>query len=90
LPELVHGWGQDTRAFLRHDGPKILLVILVSFLLIRILQTIAGKFAALQTRRLPPGFRLRQVRTLASVVTSVGVFVILFVAALEFASLIWV
>jgi len=83
LPELVHGWGQDTRAFLRHDGPKILLVILVSFLLIRILQTIAGKFAALQTRRLPPGFRLRQVRTLASVVTSVGVFVILFVAALE-------
>jgi len=83
LPELLRGWGQDTQAFLRHDGPKILLVILVSCLLIWILRSLAGKFAALQIRRLPPGFRAQQVRTLASVVTSVGVFIILFVAALE-------
>ncbi len=83
LPELVRGWGEDTRYFLRHDGPKILLVILVSCLLIWVLRSIAAKFAALQTRKLPPGFRAQQVRTLASVITSVGVFVILFVAALE-------
>ncbi len=83
LPDLVRGWGEDTRAFLRHDGLKILTVTLVSCLLIWILRTIAGKVAALQTRRLPPGFRTQQVRTLASVITSVGVFIILFVAALE-------
>jgi small-conductance mechanosensitive channel len=82
LPELLHGWGEDTRAFLRHDGPKILLVTLVACLLIWILRTIAGKAASLQTRGLP-GLRTRQVRTLTSVITSVGVFVILFVAALE-------
>lgn len=83
LPELVRGWSEDTRAFLRHDGPKILLVTLLACLLIWILRTIAGKVAVLQTRRLPPGFRTQQMRTLASVITSVGVFIILFVSALE-------
>jgi small-conductance mechanosensitive channel len=83
LPELVRGWSEDMRAFLRHDGPKILFITLVSCLLIWILRSIAGKVAALQGRRLPSGFRARQVRTLASMITSVGVFIILFVAALE-------
>jgi moderate conductance mechanosensitive channel len=82
LADLVRGWGADTQAFLRHDGPKIFLVTVVACLLIWILQTIAGKVAALHTRGLR-GLRTRQVRTLASVITSVGVFVILFVAALE-------
>ena len=82
LPDLVRGWGTDLRAFLRQDGPRMLSVILVSFLLIWILRSVAGKVTALQTRG-PAGFRARQVRTLASVITSVGVFVILFVAALE-------
>src|SRR5580698_1279708 len=82
LQDLVRGWGEDTRTFLRHDGPKILLVTVVACLLIWILRTIAGKAASLQTRGLP-GLRTRQVRTLTSVITSVGVFVILFVAALE-------
>jgi len=83
LQDVVRGWGEDTRAFLRHDGPKILLVILVSGLLVWILRSLARKFIALQIRRLPAGFRAQQVRTLASVVTSIGVFVIVFVAALE-------
>jgi small conductance mechanosensitive channel len=82
LPELARGWGGDTRAFLRHDGPKIILVTVVSCLLIWTLRSLAAKVAA-QTRRLPSGFRAEQVRTLASVITSVGVFIILFVAALE-------
>jgi small-conductance mechanosensitive channel len=82
LQDVVRGWGEDTRTFLRHDGPKILLVTVVACLLIWMLRTIAGKAAALQTRGLP-GLRTRQVRTLTSVITSVGVFVILFVAALE-------
>ena len=83
FPDMVRGWGGDMRAFLRHDGPKILFVTLVSCSLIWILRSAARKIAALQTRRLPPGFRSQQVRTLAGVITSVGVFVILFVAALE-------
>ena len=83
LPELLRGWGDDTMAFLRHDLPKIVLVIVVAFVLARLLRLITGKVASLQARRLPSGVRAKQVRTLASVITSIGVFIIAFVAALE-------
>jgi len=82
LPELFRDWREDTMAFLRHDAPKIVLVVLVSFVLIRLLRAITGKVAALQGRKLPSGVRARQVQTLASVLTSVGVFVVIFVASL--------
>lgn len=81
LPSLLHAWRDDGMEFLRHDAPKILLVILGSFILIRVLRVITGKITTLQTKRLPSSVRARQVRTLASVITSVGVFVIVFVAA---------
>ena len=83
LLELLRGWGEDARTFLRHDVPKIVLVTVLSFALIRLLRLITSKVAALQTRKLPSGIRAQQVRTLSSVVTSIGVFIILFVAALE-------
>jgi small-conductance mechanosensitive channel len=83
LPALLRDWREDTINFLRHDAPKILLVVLGSFALIRVLHTVTNKVTALQTSRLPSGLRLQQVRTLASVITSIGVFIILFVAALE-------
>jgi moderate conductance mechanosensitive channel len=83
LPELLRGWGEDARTFLRHDVPKIVLVTVLSFALIRLLRLITSKVTALQTRKLPSGFRAQQVRTLASVITSISVFIIVFVAALE-------
>lgn len=83
MPELLRGWGEDTRLFLRHDVPKIVLVVVVSFLLIRLLRLITVKAVALQTRKLPAGMRAQQIRTLAGVITSIGVFLITFVAVLE-------
>jgi moderate conductance mechanosensitive channel len=83
LPELVRDWRSDTMVFLHHALPKIFLVVIVSFVLARVLRFVTGKVAALQARRLPSGIRTRQVQTLASVLTSIGVFIILFVAALE-------
>jgi small-conductance mechanosensitive channel len=83
LPSLLRDWREDTMAFLRRDVPKIVLVVLVSFVLIRILRLITGKVTALQTRRLPSGIRAQQIRTLAGVITSIGVFVVIFVAGLE-------
>ena len=83
LPQLLRDWGEDARLFLRHDVPKIVLVTVASFALIRLLRLITSKVAALQTRKLPSGLRAKQVRTLASVITSIGIFIILFVAALE-------
>jgi moderate conductance mechanosensitive channel len=83
LRALLRDWGEDSRTFLRHDVPKIVLVILVAFVLARLLRLITRKVASLQGGRLPPGIRAQQVRTLASVINSIGLFIIVFVAALE-------
>jgi len=83
LPELLRDWREDTMAFLHHSLPKIVLVIVVAFLLARVLRFVTGKIASLQSHRLQPGISAKQVRTLASVITSIGIFIIVFVAALE-------
>lgn len=82
LPVLLRDWREDSTNFLRYQMPKIVLVALGAFILVRVLRAVTRKIAALQARRLPTGVRAQQVRTLASVITSVGIFVILFVAAL--------
>ncbi len=83
FPALLRDWSEDTRAFLRHDVPKIVLVTVVAFVLIRLLRLIIRKVTRLQTRKMPAGLRAQQVRTLASVITSVGVLVIVLGAVLE-------
>jgi small-conductance mechanosensitive channel len=82
LPTLLHDWRQDMIEFLRHDVPKIVLILVGAYILIRVLRAIANKSTDLQIRKLPPGVRVQQVRTVAGVLTSVGVFVISFVALL--------
>lgn len=88
LTTLLRAWREDGLKFLREDAPKIILVLLLAFLLVRLLRAIVSKMALLQGRRLPPGVRAQQVRTLASVITSVGIFIILFVATLEVLSVL--
>jgi moderate conductance mechanosensitive channel len=88
LYALLRDWREDTMSFLRHDVPKIVFVFLVAFVLIRVLRAIARRSADLHVRKLPPSVRVQQVKTVASVITSVGVFVIIFIAALEVLSLL--
>jgi len=88
LSALLRDWREDTMYFLRHDAPKILLVLVGAYVLTKILRTIARKSADLHIRKLPPGVRVQQVRTVASVLTSVGVFTIFFVGVLEVLSLL--
>src|SRR5581483_591391 len=82
FPELLRDWRDDTMTFLRHGAPKIIFIILGAYALTRMLRTFARKSADLHVRKFPPGIRVQQVRTVATVLTSVGVFVIIFVAAL--------
>jgi small conductance mechanosensitive channel len=88
ISDLLHGWGEDSVTFLRHQAPKILLVLLSAFVLDRLFRLVVGKISDVQIKRLPGGVRVQQIRTLAGVITSVGVFIILFVAALEVLSLL--
>jgi small-conductance mechanosensitive channel len=82
LRALLPDWREDTMTFLRHDAPKIVFVLIAAYLLTRLLRAIARRTADLHIRKLPPGVRVQQVMTVASVVTGIGVFVIFFVAAL--------
>ena len=88
LPALLHDWREDTMNFLRHDAPKIVLVLIGAYILTKILRAISRKSADLHIRKLPSGVSVQQFRTVATVITSVGVFVIFFVAALEVLSLL--
>jgi small-conductance mechanosensitive channel len=75
--------GAPIRGYFCGDLPKIVAVIIVSLVLIRLLRMIAGKITTGKTRKFPPGIRAQQLRTVAGVMTSIGVFFIVFVAALE-------
>ena len=88
LPGLLHAWREDSIAFLRHEMPKLALVLLGAFVLIRVLRVVTGKIADLREPRFAQGLRTQQIRTLAGVINSVGVFVILFVAGLQALSLL--
>lgn len=88
LPALLRDWRADTMDFLRHDAPKIMLVLLLAYLLTRAARALASKTADLHVRKLPSGVRVQQVRTVAGVVASIIVFVIVFVAALEVLALL--
>jgi moderate conductance mechanosensitive channel len=83
LPALFRDWRQDTLGFLHHSLPKLIVIVAGAFVLMRVWRAIVRRIASLQEKKLPPGLRAQQVRTVASVITSVGVFVILFGAILE-------
>ena len=87
IPGLLHGWREDALNFLRRDMPKLALVMVGALVLIRVLRVITGKIAELKERRFAQGLRAQQIRTLAEVINSIGVFVILFVAGLQALSL---
>src|SRR5215469_8308080 len=88
LPALLRDWREDTMNFLHHEAPKIALVLIGAYILTKILRAISRKSAELHIRKLPSGVSVQQFRTVSSVVTSVGVFVIFFVCALEILSLL--
>jgi small conductance mechanosensitive channel len=83
IKTLLLDWRDDSANFLRHDVPKILLIIIGCVILIRLLRATTRGMLALRTRRLPPGLRTQQIQTLASVIDSIGTFIIVFVATLQ-------
>ena len=83
LQELLRDWKQDAHQFVQHDLPKIVLVLLISFLLLRVLRAITGRMGTLRVPDRYSDVRARQVKTMAGVIDSVGKFVIFFVASLE-------
>ena len=86
LHELVRDWRQDALQFAHRDLPKIAVVLVVAFVLIRALRAVTRRMGTLKGLERYSDQRVRQVKTLVGVVHSVGAFAIFFVAALQILS----
>ena len=91
LLEVLNDWGDDTFYFLRHQVPRIVAILFVAFVLSRLLKLVATHFSELGNRQgLPSSVRSQQIRTLSSVIYSIGLFVILFIATMQILALLGV
>src|SRR5438477_11682972 len=82
--QVVEHWRADALEFLRVDAPKILFIIIVTFVLISLLKAVTTRMRSLgETKGLPTGLRAQQLRTLSGVVYSAGLFVLVFLALLQ-------
>jgi small conductance mechanosensitive channel len=82
--QMISSWGDDTLDFVHHQVPRIIGVLIIAFILTRLLKAAAKRLGNLSTSQgLPSAVRAQQLRTLSSVIYSVGVFIILFVAAMQ-------
>ena len=81
LPQLTE-WFQDKAVQEKVGG--IALYLLIAFILVRLLRIATDRLVRLsKSQDLPQGMRAQQLRTLASVINSVGVFVIFFFALMQ-------
>ena len=84
IPEVLRGWRTDALEFLRADVPKLVVVLIVAFILIRLLKLVTSRLATYSLKDDRAGSAgAHQLRTAASVITSVGTFVIVFIAAMQ-------
>jgi moderate conductance mechanosensitive channel len=83
VPALLRDWRDDTVAFLHHDAPKLVMIVVGALVLSRVFRVTVLRIAAVQEKKLPSGIRAQKIRTMASVITSVGVFLIFFWAILQ-------
>jgi moderate conductance mechanosensitive channel len=80
---LLDGWGEDAVNFLRHDAPKILGVLIICVVILLAIRTLRNRLIHHSQREdLPSGLRAQQLRTLAGVIYSIGIFWVIFYAAM--------
>lgn len=81
---LTADWHDDLAYWLRHGLPRVLVILIVALILMRVLGFFTGKLQEFSKRdELPSRLRAQQLRTLAAVIQSVGIFIIYFFALLQ-------
>ena len=84
VAQLIEHWRADALNFLRVDAPKLLIIVVVTFGLIRLLKSVTRRLRSLgEAKGLPTGVRAQQIRTLSGVLYSTGVFALVFLALLQ-------
>lgn len=87
--EVINDWGDDAYDFLRRQVPRVIAVLIIAFILTRLLNLVSRHLGELSNRQdLPSSVRSQQLRTLATVIYSVGVIVIIFIATMQILALL--
>jgi small conductance mechanosensitive channel len=81
LGSILQHWRADALQFLRVDVPKIIVIAVLAFILIRLMKVVINRLLAFS--RHESGARAQQLRTAAGVIGSVGTFVIVFLALMQ-------
>jgi small conductance mechanosensitive channel len=82
---LADDWGDDIIAWSRHNVPKLIAILITAIILLHILRYVVKKLDKHSKTVTSAGALLRgqQLRTLASIIASVGAFAIYFLALLQ-------
>ena len=82
--QVLQDWREDSFEFLRNQAPRLLAIVIVAFILMRLLKIVSRHLSDLSNKQgLPSAVRAQQLRTLSSVIYSVGVFIIWFLATMQ-------
>jgi moderate conductance mechanosensitive channel len=90
MGKVLDEWINDTQEFVRTRLPHLVLVAIIAFVLMRILRLITGRMIRIAERHAVGQVRLSQVRTLAGVVRTTGIAIILVIVAMIFLSAVGV
>lgn len=90
MGKVIDEWITDTQEFVRTKLPHLVLVALIAFVLMRVLRLITGRMIRIAEHHGVGQARLSQVRTLAGVVRTTGIAVILVIVSMVFLSAIGV
>jgi moderate conductance mechanosensitive channel len=79
-----HAWHNSLVAWIRDRAPKLIIILVVAFILVRLLETITRTVFAWSEKRSTDGAaRAQQIRTVVGVVHSAGVLLIFFLTAMS-------
>src|SRR5260370_38517946 len=82
--DIFRDWQGDTAWWARHRAPKLIAILLLTFVLLRLLSFITRKVINLSKRKsLPTEAHIQQFRTVVGLAHSVGVFAVVFVALMQ-------
>src|ERR1700759_4423968 len=78
-----HQWHDYLVGWVRDSAPKLVVILVLAFIFIRLLNVISRKVIAATEKSTPHGpLRSQQVRTVAGMVRSVGVFLVVFLTGI--------
>lgn len=81
--DLLHEWHGDLVSFVRHDLPKLFLIALLGFVLLRLVQFAVARMRKLADRQVGNARRASQLRTLAAILRATAYGVIGFLVLLQ-------